>query len=455
VKGIDGAIYNAFRKYESGETPSINRAGIESIDRKTLAAKLDTYCLKRSGLDVIMKHLLICPNFPYPPDSGASIRTFNLLKRLAQRHEIDLIAVNEGTVQGDHIDELKKYCTNVYLASLDKNLKILQWARVTGRLLKGEPFHTKYVASRELEKLIWKATRDQSYDIVQFEHSHMARHFKFVHPQQRAKSVLMMHNVASIQFYRMSGAERRVSNKIKYFLTWFPMLRWEPKIASKFHKIIVASEVDRIILKVLQPGLDISVVPNGIDSRMCQPCINGGQREKNILIVGSMDYAPNVDAVMYFYREIFPVIREKMPECTLTIVGRKIPDDIQRLKADAKVMVEANVKEVGPYYRKAIVSAVALRSGGGTRLKILESMAFGIPVVSTSIGCEGLEIKNGQDILIADTPAEFANRVLEVIRSPVLWDKISRNARKVVEEKYDWDQIAETLEGIYEELVRM
>jgi glycosyltransferase involved in cell wall biosynthesis len=332
---------------------------------------------------------------------------------------------------------------------------MFQWARAAGRLLKGEPFLTKYVASRELEKLIWKSTCGRNYDIVQFEDSPTARHFEFVHPQQKAKTVLSIQNVTSVQFYRMFTAESRLSKKIKYFLTWFPMLGWEPDVANKFQKTIVVSEVDKIILQALKPGLDISVVPNGIDTTVCHPSKTGKQREKNILIVGAMDYEPNVDAAMYFYREIFPAMIKRMPECTLTVVGRNPPDDILRLNADPKVMVEANVEDVGRYYEKALVSAVALRSGGGTRLKIIESMAFGVPVVSTTIGCEGLETKNGRDIIIADTPTDFANSLLEIMSSPTRWSTISGNARTLVEEKYDWDHIARSLEDIYEELVRV
>lgn len=402
-----------------------------------------------------MRILFICSSLPYPPNGGGEIRLFNLIKRLSQRHAIEAIAIDHGSVRSDDIDQLKKYCSNVYVAPSDKRPKLLRWIRVGARLFKGEPFLTKYVVSSDLETVINRVTRDRVYDVVHFENSNMARNLRFLHAHQKAKTILSMQNITSIQFYRMFTAEKMLRKKIKYFLTWFPMLSWEPMIAKKFDKIVTVSEVDKIILQALQPGLDISVVPNGIDTTVCHSSITGKLREKNILIVGAMDYEPNVDAVMYFYEEIFPVIRKKMPECTLTIVGRNAPLDIQRLRSDRQVIVEANVKELAPYYERALVSAVALRSGGGTRLKILESMAFGTPVVSTSIGCEGLEVKNGHDILVADNPTDFANSVLEIMTSPALWGTISAKARKLVEERYDWDQISISLEHIYDELVRV
>jgi len=365
-----------------------------------------------------MRILFICSSLPYPPNGGGEIRILNLIKRLGQRHTIEVIAIDHGSVRSDHVDQLKKYCSDVYIASSDKRPKLLRWITVAARLLKGEPFHTKYVVSSELEILINRVTGDRVYDVIHFENSNMARNLKFLHAHQEARTILSMQNVTSIQFYRMFAAEKMLRKKIKYFLTWFPMLRWEPMIANRFDKVLTVSEVDKIILQTLKPGLDISVVPNGIDTTVCHPSITAELREKNILIVGAMDYEPNVDAVVYFYREIFPVIRKKMPECTLTIVGRNIPLDIQRLRSDRQVIVEADVKELAPYYERALVSAVALRSGGGARLKILESMAFGTPVVSTSIGCEGLEVKDGQDILVADNPTDFANSLLEIMSSP-------------------------------------
>jgi glycosyltransferase involved in cell wall biosynthesis len=231
------------------------------------------------------------------------------------------------------------------------------------------------------------------------------------------------------------------------------MLNWEPKMALLCDKSIVVSDIDKILLKSLEPMLDISVVPNGVDTKGYLP-YPLDERGENILIVGSMDYEPNADAVKYFCNQIFPYIKEKIPECTLTIVGKNPPVEILRLDADPRIMVKANVEDVRPYYKEALISAVPLRSGGGTRLKILESMALGTPVVSTSIGCEGLEVKNGCHILIADEAEDFANKICNLMTSSMLWHDISRRARELVEEKYDWAGITKGLESIYEELLK-
>jgi glycosyltransferase involved in cell wall biosynthesis len=196
--------------------------------------------------------------------------------------------------------------------------------------------------------------------------------------------------------------------------------------------------------------LNVSVVPNGVDTKAYRPYPLQG-RKKDILMVGTMDHKPNVDAAKYFYNEIFPHIRAKVEEVTLTVVGKNPPSEIQQLDSDSAVEIRPNVPDVRPYYKKAMVSAVPLRSGGGTRLKILESMALGTPVVSTSVGCEGLEVKNKHNILIANNPVDFANKVIGLLTSATLWTEISQNGRDLVEKKYDWRRLAMVLERVYDE----
>ena len=399
-----------------------------------------------------MKILIVSPYLPYPPDIGASIRIFNLIKRLSRKNEVELMSTDTSTAKEQDIRELKKYCEEVYIVPWKERFRISQTQKVLTRFFKGEPFIIKHVESFELQKLLFKVTGKKEYDIIQFEHSHTANNCKFIDPKSKAVTVLSMHNIASIQYYRMYMNERNIRKKMKYFLTWFPMLKWEPKMARLFDKLIVVSESDKIFLQYFGPDLDVSVIPNGVDTNIYRAC-SRNNRERNILFVGSMDYEPNVDAVSYFYNDIFPLIRENIPNCSFTIVGKNPPAEITKLDEDPDVTVKANVNDVRPYYREALVSAVALRSGGGTRLKILESMALGTPIVSTSIGCEGLEVTNRKNILIANNPRDFADRVIELFISDILWSEIAKNGRMLVEEKYDWDHISVHINKVYVEAV--
>lgn len=399
-----------------------------------------------------MKILLICPNVPYPPHTGESIRIFSLLKWLSVRNEVDLICIDRGGVAEETVSGLKKYCRSVYFSRWSKPSLPVQIVRIASRAIRGVPFHNKYADIDSLRRLIRETTANNSYDIVQFEHSYTASHLDCIAHRSEVGTVLALHNVSYLQFYRMYQAETNVLRKLKYFLTWYPMLSWEPQIAARFDKTVVVSETDRTLLSALRQGLDISVIPNGVDTVGFRP-LRRETAGTNIIMVGTLSYQPNVDAALYFHREIFPLVKKRIPGCTLTIVGKDPKEEVLRLAADPAVRVRANVDDVRTYYRDAQVAVVALRSGGGTRLKILEAMSLGIPVVSTQVGCEGIPVTDGHDILIADDPHHFARSIAELCTTPPLAEKISRNGRELVEENFDWERIAESLEELYREIM--
>jgi glycosyltransferase involved in cell wall biosynthesis len=169
-------------------------------------------------------------------------------------------------------------------------------------------------------------------------------------------------------------------------------------------------------------------------------------------MMGSLDYAPNVDATLYFHQEIFPLVREQI-DCRLLVVGRHPPESIRALAMDPHVEIHGNVPNVLPYYKQAMVSVVALRAGGGTRLKILEAMATGTPVISTTIGCEGLDVTSEKEILLADEPEAFASQVVKAMSDETGWEGLSRAGRKRVETSYDWKALSSQLEKVYMEYI--
>jgi sugar transferase (PEP-CTERM/EpsH1 system associated) len=400
-----------------------------------------------------MRILIITADLPYPPDQGSYVRCFNLIKNLSHNHDVDLISLHNSSKDEEKIAELEKYCRRVYLVARKFQPRVIQIPKVFYRFVRGRPFTVKYTESKDLGRLLYEVTERKDYDVIQFESSELAANLRFVHPRQKAKTIISLYDVNFLRYYRMYRNEQSFHKRIKYFLTWFPMLNWEPKMALLCDKTIVVSEIDKVLIKSLEPRLDVSVVPNGVDTKAFLPCPLG-ERGENILMVGSMENEPNADAAKYFCNQIFPYIKENIPECTLTIVGKNPPVEILQLDVDPRITVKANVIDVKPYYKKNLVSVVPLRSGGGTRLKILESMALGTPVVSTSIGCEGLEAKNGRHILIADDVQDFANKTCTLMTSPALWRDISQSGRELVEEKYDWAGITKRLESIYEEVLK-
>ncbi|MCK4815871.1 glycosyltransferase, partial [bacterium] len=247
--------------------------------------------------------------------------------------------------------------------------------------------------------------------------------------------------------------ERKLKTKIRYFINWVMMKKWEVKFLESFHKCITVSFLNKQILNSINPKLDISVIENGVDVDNYRPLpINSGT--KNILFIGLMNYVANHDAALYFYNEIFPIIKKHIPYSKFFIVGRKPKQEIRELTKDKNVIVTGYVDDVRSYYKDCDISVVPLRAGGGTRLKILEAMALGRPVVSTTIGCEGLDVVNGRHLLIADDAQQFTEKTLRLLSDKKLYKRIVREARQLAVARYGWDAIAEQLLDVYSRMTR-
>jgi polysaccharide biosynthesis protein PslH len=398
-----------------------------------------------------VKILVVSPVLPYPPDAGGAIRTFSLIKYLSAEHEVELLCLAEPAQAEKAVPKLREYCSAVHTVAPRRLARLLQIPSVIGRFARGEPFMLKYGESKEMGALLTQLTDQNDFDVVQFEHSYAAGHVHSVSPSARCKKVLSTHNVAWAQYYRIYRSERKLVSKIKFFLEWFPMMNWEANVGRLFDKAIVVSAMDMYLLRFLNPSLDISIIPNGVDTQGW--VVSPDPVNSDILFVGSMDYRPNTDAALYFHDRVFPLIRERIPGARFWIVGRQPPPEILKLAENPYVVVRADVSDIRSYYGQVAVTVVPLRSGGGTRLKILESMAAGIPVVSTSVGCEGLDLIDGQDILIADDPQSFADRVVELLSRRPLWKRLSVHARARAEQSYDWRNIATSLAVEYRALV--
>jgi glycosyltransferase involved in cell wall biosynthesis len=221
---------------------------------------------------------------------------------------------------------------------------------------------------------------------------------------------------------------------------------------ERFGRCIAVSEGDKHLMISRNPRLQIDVVPNGIDTQLFQP-IPYQNNSQVLLFIGNMDYRPNIDAISYFCKQILPLIKNEAPLVEVCIAGLNPAPEVLGLAGEG-IRVTGTVEDLHPYYAQSAVCIVPLRAGGGTRLKILEAMALGRPVVSTSIGCEGLDVQDGEHLFIADTPGDFANRVLYLLNESAVRESIIRNGRELVEQRYDWDVVAQQLLRIYREVAQ-
>ena len=317
--------------------------------------------------------------------------------------------------------------------------------------LAGRPLELRFEYSKELADRIRHLVSTVGFDVVQIEHSFMALYLETIPPDAQCKRILVFHNVAFDQFNGIFRIERRPITRMRALIHSLMMRRWEPRYAERFDRCIAVSEVDRELLLAANPRLQVDVIPNGVDTQVYQP-LPQGSAPPSLLFIGKMSYPPCTDAALYFCREILPGIRHVIGNVETWIVGREPPPEVMRLQGDG-VHITGWVDDVVPYYRRAAVCVVPLRAGGGTRLKILEAMALGRAVVSTTVGCEGLDVVDGEHLLIADSPEQFAEKTVRLLTDGALYQAIATNARQLVVTRYDWDAIARQLMQVYAETV--
>jgi glycosyltransferase involved in cell wall biosynthesis len=285
------------------------------------------------------------------------------------------------------------------------------------------------------------------YDVVQVEYTHMAHYMP--PPANRMIRVLVEHDVSFVSLSRsrtlLSGAAAKLAN----LYDWMRLLRYEINAVENAELVVVMSEHDKSELGKFADTHSIHAIPNGVDCNQFSPQTD--QREPDsILFVGFFRHEPNVQAVDYFCRDVLPLIRKDRPEVRLQIVGASPPMQIQQLANETGIDVLGKVDDISAYYRKCAVFVAPILKGSGTRLKILEAMASGSPVVSTTIGAEGLDVQDGKHLLIGDTPEAMADAVKTLLSNQELNKSIAAQARERVVARYDWDAIAAQLLSIYD-----
>jgi sugar transferase (PEP-CTERM/EpsH1 system associated) len=397
-----------------------------------------------------LKILVVTDCLPYPLISGDRIRVYNLLSRLSFHNEIWLLAFIDEKEEVVGLDDIQKIFHRVETVKLYHRHKLAYIPGLVKYGLTGIPMELTFYYSNDLFQKIRDFTSVVKFDIVQFEHSRMAIYLKALPSNLWSRSILTFHNVEYKRLNRFFDIERRPIKKIRAWLYGYMMRRWEPNYAGNFSRCIVVSETDKNFLALANPRLHLSVIPNGIDTKVYKP-LPLVTNQNNLLFVGSMDYQPCIDAMQYFCSEILPRIRNKINNVNLWIVGKNPSPEVSKLDGNG-VYVTGRVADVIPYYKQSAVCVTPLRAGGGTRLKILEAMALGRPVISTTIGCEGLEVEDGKHILIGDTPEIFAQQTARLLSDSKIYNHISENARKLVTEQYDWDVITEKLLRVYDQV---
>ena len=398
-----------------------------------------------------MRILFVTFGLPYPPDSGVRIHDFYLIKNVSQHHSVSLLSLITSLEQEKHVNGLRRYCDMVDFVIAKPRRVREHLSEIMRGFLAGRPLATHPYLYEEMVSKIHELVKNRGVDIVQIEHSFLAPYVEAIPADSNCKRILSFHNLGVNQYRRMIYLKNGLMERSLFLLKWMLMLRWEAKYAERFDRCLVVSTLEEKELRSANPNVSVSVIENGVDTTLYQPLAESSN-DNTLLFVGVMGYPPNIDAVLYFCESIMPLIQSRIPSLKLFIVGHEPAPEIRKLAERENVVVTGYVDDVTTYYRQSQVTIVPLRGGGGTRLKILESMALGRPVVSTTLGCEGLDVTHKENIMIADTPSEFAECVVQLLTDKELKGRVVYNARHLVETYYDWKTISRRLMILYDNI---
>ena len=350
-----------------------------------------------------MQILFLSTWFPYPPDNGSKLRAYHLLRALGGRHEVTLLSFTFDTSQPETADVLQTICRSIEVVPL--NPFLVNRAGTLATFLSMRPTASRPIPA--MSQLVAEAWRRSTYDVV-IASTEMMADYALMAPPGTTK-VLEEHNSLTRWMAERYQEQRNPLQRARCWASWQKRRWYEDRYYSRFDLVTMVSQEDWRTTSELIPGGEprVEIVPNGVDCQHNQPGL--AQSRPNTLVYnGALTYSTNFDAMRWFLAEIYPGIQREISSVSLTITGNTSGVRLTDLQLDDSVRLSGYVDDIRPVIASAAVCVVPLRQGGGTRLKILEAMALGTPVVSTSKGAEGLDVTPGHDILIADEPAEFA-----------------------------------------------
>ena len=379
-----------------------------------------------------------------PVDTGGKIRSYNLLKHLSSENDTTLLTYYDGPRDSSYEQQITQQFSAVAIntgLSQSKQGQVLNYLKC---LPLSAPFAVSKFTSTQVKRRIREWDKEGKFDVLISDFLSASWNFD---SSLKTPTVLFQHNVESALWQRQAKHEANAVKNIAFKLEASKMLKYETDAVKRFDHVIAVSNHDRDLMSKMTYREKISVVPTGVDLVEFAKEGSGDEIvEPIVLFLGSMDWPANVDGVDFFCREVWQQVKTAVPEAKFYIVGRNPPPRITKLASDS-IVVTGRVESVMPFIRKAAVFIVPLRIGGGTRLKIYEAMAAGKAVVSTSVGAEGLDFHDGEDILIADEADKFASDVVELLVNKDRRIKLGGSAAKLAAQ-YDWATIAKRFEEI-------
>lgn len=395
-----------------------------------------------------MRILIVSSFLPFPLHSGGHIRLYNLMKQLARHHRLTLVCEKRNFQTNNNIAEIKKFCEDVYVVDRKKQWSIKNVAMAG---ISPYPFLLVGHSLPEMKKIIIDVLKKKTFDLIHVETFYVYQNL----PKTYLPVVLAEHNIEH-QVYRKYVSVAPLPLRPLLLADIEKMKYWEKKFWGKTTKLVAVSEAD----KMEMGREDAVVVPNGVDLKNFKFQISDVKfqmKEKRVLFMGDFKWLQNVQAANFILDNIWPFMQSSIINnkssinLKLWIVGKHIPENIKTYNNTSIIIDEHAPDETAKIYQKAFLLLAPIRVGGGTSYKILEAMASGVPVITTQLGVKGLQAVAGKEALVGESPEELANLTISLLEEKEKYEKIAREARKFIEEKYSWEYISQKLEAVYQE----
>lgn len=390
---------------------------------------------------------MLTPYLPYPLLSGGQIRTYNLLKKLAHDHEVTLFSLIKSDSEKAHIPELEKYCKKVRV--FKRSEKPFTIRNVIKTLFSSYPFLVIRNHAPKVISAVKAELQRESYDLIHAETFYMMPHL----PKTRIPTILVEQ---TIEYLGYQSYAKKAASFLKPILSIDirKIIKWEQHYWNVCDTLIVMSQEDKnYIVAQNIPTNKIEVVANGVDSQWFSQIPKKAHKHPTVLSVGTFKWLPNVEAVEYLVKKVWPLIKERIPTAKLLIVGNAPTKQVLAYQeTDPSITVAGKVPDIRDAFAQSDVLVAPVFSGKGTRYKVLEAMASQTPIVATTTAVEGLPVQHGVEVMTSDDAAAMAEHTIELLQNKALRLKLAKKGREFVEKHYDWSLISNKLDQIYKRI---
>ena len=397
-----------------------------------------------------MKILQIAPQVTYPLDDGGRISIYNISKHFTLRgHTVDYVCYRKNSEHQSSMDALKEYMTPYILDVQTENSLF----GVIKNLFSSVPYNISKYYSKELEEFLIEYFKHNKPDVVHVDHLHMGWVIDVIRRFSNVPITLREHNVEMLIMERFYKKQKNVLLKLFAYWQYKKFVSYEPKLCKRYNLTVLISEEDEKLLRRLDSSIRMKTITAGVDSSFLDIPVSENIEQFSLFHIGSMKWLPNKDGLHYFLDEIFPTVVDKYPSAKLYVIGLDTEKEVIPEKLKNNVVALGFVDDIWEAVKDKRLGVVPLRIGGGMRIKIIEMMAGGKLLLSTSVAKEGIEVKDGVDSLVADEPLAFAQKIIDVFDGKVDERKLIENARILIREKYTWEEILRQFESEYLKLI--